>query len=370
MKSELSSIEVGVIVREFKQLLGAKIDKIYQLKAKDVVLQLHKPNSGKIKVRVMAPTALFATEQDFDFPEKPPNLCLQLRKYLENSRLGDVRQLKSERIIEMAFSRAGEDYFLIFELFSKGNIVLCRGDYSIIAVAERQLWSDRKIVPGSAYGFPKKKHDFYEISHVQLAGMLGSSSRDSVVKSLAMDLGLGGVYAEEVCILSSVDKLKRPQLVDEGEAKSIEGAIRRIVGMKIEPQVAYDGSDAVNVVPFGLEFYRSYGRKPFGSFSKALDYYYSHEFREPSSLDRKEAVIRRIISEQEEMIGQIERDIAENTAKADAIYHNYAVVREIIVELNKARKKFGWKEIKERLKGHAVVKEVDESAGRVVVELC
>ena len=124
MKSELSSIEIGILTNEFKGLLGAKIDRIYQLKDKDVVLQLHKAGLGKQKVRVMAPRAVFLTEQSLEFPEKPPALCLQLRKYLEAGKLVAVRQLNSERIIELEFLRAGITYKLVVELFSKGNIIL------------------------------------------------------------------------------------------------------------------------------------------------------------------------------------------------------------------------------------------------------
>ncbi|MBI2574321.1 NFACT family protein [Candidatus Woesearchaeota archaeon] len=328
MKSELSSIEVGLLANEFKQLLGAKIDQIYKLKDKDVVLQLHLPNQGRKKVRVMVPKAIFLTDQSLDFPEKPPGFCLLLRKYLSGSRLSAVAQLKSERIMEFVFSKA-ESYKLVVELFSKGNIVLCSSDGTIIGAAERQVWSDRKIVPGSIYSFPTKKYSFYDAGHEALLGMFHSSDRDSVVKSLAMDLGLGGIYAEEACLLSS----------------------------------------AVNAVPFRLRLYEGMECKLFSSFSSALDYYYSHEFKELSGFDRRVASLQHIISEQEEMLESMRRDVEESTAKAEAIYHNYAVVQDIIEELSKARKKYSWKEIREKLKGHAVVKEIDEAQGKVVVEL-
>lgn len=373
MKSELSSVEVGLLTQEFAQLLGAKIDQIYQLKDKDVVLQLHLPNQGRKKVRIMAPRAVFLTDEPLVFPEKPPNFCLLLRKYLSGSKLAAVRQLKGERIMEFEFKKGGSEsafaYRLVVELFSKGNIVLCSSDGAIIGAAERQVWSSRKVAPGSIYSFPEKKHSFYDADHKALLVMFHSSDRDSVVKSLAMDLGLGGVYAEEVCLLASVDKAKKPGLVSEAEAKSIAAAIKGLVSSKPFPCIVYEGSAAVNAVPFPLKIYEGVEHRQFGSFSSALDYYYSHEYREQSGFDKKVASLQHIISEQEEMLESMRRDIEENTAKAEAIYKTYAVVQEVIEELKKARQRFSWKEIKAKLKGHPVVKEVDEAHGKVVVEL-
>ncbi len=368
MKSELSSIEVGLLVNEFAQLLGAKIDQIYQLKDKDVVLQLHLPNQGRKKVRIMAPGAVFLTDQPLEFPEKPPGFCLLLRKYLSGSRLSAVAQLKSERIMEFVFSKA-ESYKLVVELFSKGNIVLCSSDGAIIGAAERQVWSARKVVPGSIYSFPTKKYSFYDADHKALLAMFHSSDRDSVVKSLAMDLGMGGVYAEEACLLASIDKAKSPSLATESEANAVAAAIKGLVSSKLSPCIVYEGSAAVNAVPFQLRLYEGMECKPFSSFSSSLDYYYSHEYKELSGFDKKVASLQHIISQQEEMLESMRLDVEESTAKAEAIYHNYAVVKDVIEELSKARKKYSWKEIREKLKGHAVVKELDEKQAKVVVEL-
>ncbi len=51
------------------------------------------------------------------------------------------------------------------------------------------------------------------------------------------------------------------------------------------------------------------------------------------------------------------------------IYQNYNLIKEIIEEINKATKKYTWKEIKERLKGHKIVKEINPKDKTVVLEL-
>ncbi len=368
MKSELSSLEIGFIVDELRSLIGAKITKIYLLEDKDAVFLFHKPSLGKIKVRVMAPRGVFLTEQDFEFPEKPLNLCQQLRKYLENSRLKDIRQFNSERILELDFE-GNAVYRIIIELFSKGNIILCTENYEIIAVSERQFWSDRKIIPGEVYQPPKEKFNFYDIDSEKLLSLLKLSDKDSIVKSLAMDIGLGGGYAEEVCLLSSIVKTKSPRLISASEASELVNSVNDVLHSEKKPGIAFRDLKAINVVPFRLKSLGEVEFKEFESFSKALDYYYSHEFKKTSSIDKKINEISRIIASQEEMIEGIKADIAESTGKADSIYQNYVVVREVIDELIKARKKFSWKEIKERVKGNQVIKEIDEKQGKVVIDL-
>ncbi len=369
MKSELASMEVGVVVNELEGLVGAKIDKIYQLKDKDVVLQLHKPNVGKLKVRITPPRAVFLTEQQLEYPEKPMNLCLQLRKHLEGGKVLSVDQLESERIIVFKIGSASRSFHFFIELFSKGNLILSDENLVIVAVAERQIWSDRRILPGIEYRPPRKKINFFDANPESLVEIFDSSDRDSLVKSLAMDIGLGGVYSEEICLIAGLEKGRKPNLVDKKDAEKIVEAINALMSEGVNPSIVYEGNSAVSVVPFDIKVYKGKEFRHFETFSKALDHYYSIEFKEPSASDRRIEQLSHILEEQESMMAIINNDIGENTTKGDAIYHNYQAVKEILDELVKARKKYSWKEIKEKLKGHKVIKEIDEKQGKVVVEL-
>lgn len=258
---------------------------------------------------------------------------------------------------------------MIVELFSKGNIILCNEDYSIISVAERQLWSSRKIIPGETYAFPLKKCDFYSVSEGELLGLLSSSNKDSLVKALAMDLGLGGVYSEEVCLISGANKNTPPVMVDRAICRSIICSIQELVGRGRQPAVVYDGSSAFNCIPFMLKVYEGKVLRQFESYCDALDFYYCNEFRPLSRQEVRIGEIRRIIGEQESMISRILDEIDGNRQKGDLIYANYQLVKEVIDEIGKARKAHSWAEIRRRLSGHGIIKDVDESVAAVVIEL-
>ena len=55
------------------------------------------------------------------------------------------------------------------------------------------------------YEYPKREYNLLELPKQQLKELLASSNK-TIVKVLALELGLGGLYAEEVLALAGVDK--------------------------------------------------------------------------------------------------------------------------------------------------------------------
>ncbi len=154
------------------------------------------------------PDYIYLTDYKEKSPEKPSGFCMVLRKNLEQSRLRSIKQLGSERIIELLFEKK-EKHKLFIELFSPGNIVLCKEEDTIISALETKKWKDRTIRGGIAYVFPKREINFFDLKKKELKELLKSTEKDSLVTCLAIDLGLGGVYAEESCLLAKIEPAQR-----------------------------------------------------------------------------------------------------------------------------------------------------------------
>ena len=122
-----------------------------------------------------------------------------------------------------------------------------------------------------------------------------------------------------------------------------------------------------------LDFYKNLEVKEFKSFNEALDYYFTHEYKEikkeKSAYEKKLEKLERIIHEQKMMIEGMKKSEKENREKAELIYNNYQLIKEVLEEIKKANKKYSWKEIKEKLKGHKIIKELDVKEKKVVVEV-
>ena len=93
------------------------------------------------------------------------------------------------------------------------------------------------------------------------------------------------------------------------------------------------------------------------------------ESRKKQALQAQKEKIQNATELQEKSMRKAEQDALEQQRKGETIYEHYQELKEILEEINKARKKFSLQEIKEKLKGHAVIKDVNPKSGEIVVEI-
>ncbi|MBS3103207.1 NFACT family protein [Candidatus Woesearchaeota archaeon] len=369
MKKQLSSIEINLLAEELQILINSRVDKIYHSEGSELCIQFYAQNAGKKILKIIPGKYLFLAEAKAEHQELS-GFCMFLRKHLENSKLKEVRQIEPERIVEFAFEKAGKKLILIAEFFSKGNIIICDENHIIANALQFVDFSTRSIRPKIKYEHPKMEYDIFKLKKENLQELFKKTGKDALVTCLAVDLGLGGIYSEEICLLAKIDKNKKPQ--DIRNADKIADSIKKITGKKIKPVIYYENSEAVDAVPFEMEFYRNLEKKEFGTFNEALDYYFSKEEKiqkKPAKYDKDIESIKRIIEEQRQTIESMKKSENEDREKAELIYNNYKLVEEILTEINKASQKYSWKEIQEKLKEHKIIREVDAKEKRVVVEI-
>lgn len=147
-----------------KLLLGGKIQKISQPSKNDIVLNIYSigksyklllsANNNEARVHI--------TEKKYENPISPPNFCMVLRKYLNQSKIMDIEQYKMDRVIIFHISSVDEMGFdisnkLIVEIMGKySNIILTDENYKIIDSIKRvnfKMSSVREILPGLNYKF-------------------------------------------------------------------------------------------------------------------------------------------------------------------------------------------------------------------------
>jgi len=130
MKLSMTSLDIMVCVRELKNAIGARVDKVYEIDGV-FVLEMRVPDKGRLDLLIEPGRRVHLTSMKYKFPKRPTMYAMLLRKYLENARLVDVEQPDFERILELRFRGRGE-YVVIAELFGAGNLVLCDGEKKII----------------------------------------------------------------------------------------------------------------------------------------------------------------------------------------------------------------------------------------------
>ncbi len=362
-------MELHYILKEFDMLIDSRVDNIYNNEKEEFYFQFHKSNVGKIILKVLVGKSVFISDSK-NSGVLPSAYCQQLRKHLSGKFLRSIKQINSERILELRFESKSEKRRVYIEFFGSGNIILCDGDGIIINALTLHKFKDRDVLHKKEYKFPKFEYNFFKITGKELVRFFKDSDKDKVVTALATGLGFGGVYSEEVCLLAEVDKNIKPEDVGEKEARSILSGIKKIIINKNHPIMVYEDDEITDVVPFSLLNYENKEIKKVKSFSEGLEkYYLTVKPKRASPYDQKLKELERITKEQEKALKDLKNKEIENKEKAELVYHNYKVIEEIITEINKASKKHSWDEIRKKLKGHKIVKEINLKDKTVLVDI-
>jgi len=217
----LSAVEVHYVVAELQVLMGARLDQVYQQARKELILQFHVRNKGRALLKVRVPDSVYIASTK-DPASVPTGFCSLLRKKLKNSHLRSAIQPGFERIIELQFSSKSSHLSLYLELFSKGNVILVQAG-KILAASEKQTWRSRTIATSQDYILPPSATDPTSLDDKQLQKLLLSTNKTDIVRFLALELSLGGLYAEEACSLSFVDKKRVPNSMTTTEISGQNG---------------------------------------------------------------------------------------------------------------------------------------------------
>ena len=180
------------------------------------------------------------------------------------------------------------------------------------------------------------------------------------MKTLAIDFGFGGDYAEEICFRANVDKNKTS--LDETEIKKIMREIKHVI--EEEPKPNKVGNE---IFSFELRIYQGMEKKLYSTLSEALDEYYKEGTSEDRNFEKKKKKIEELIEKQKIHLEELKKSAEQDKQKGDLVYNNYAYVKEALDAIKMARaKKISWEEITKKLKTRNI--EVKEG-GKIVLEL-
>lgn len=387
MKSQLASLELVRVTKELKEsLINGKINQIYvdfdrvEGTKKELLFEIYA--NGKQLLRVMLPSFIFLASVKPETPQKPEGYCLYLRKYLKNARIKDIEQIGTERILK--FTVEARDitkeefvpvvYFIYFELFSKGNMIFTNDQNMILSPLEIQEWAERKIRPKEMYHLPQQEHNVLKMGEKDFQKAIEMTEKDSVVTTLALDFGLGGLYAEEVCLRAEIPKeTKKPT---KAEAIQLYNAFKNLMEEIISGTaiIVKQEDKIVDVFPCALRKNKERAEHV-ESFTKGLDLLLLptlHAKSHPVAQAKKASIVEKLktmIKSQEKQIVQCQEDYGKNQEIGEKIYESYQLLDDVFKQLQDARKIKSWDEMKKAIKGHKVVKQINEKNQEVVVEV-
>ena len=339
-------MDVAAVVEELQEkLTGAFVGKSYQLAPDRVVVSFQSSGRGKLDLLLEAGRRIHLTDKPREAPKMPPQFPTMLRSRLSGGRVAAVRQHGFDRVAEIEIQRGDDRYLLIAEIFPKGNVLLL-DDYGRIVLPLRPLaFRDRKLLAGEKYQYREDQLDPRTVSKNDLAFILASSDSE-LVRTLVRGLNMGGTYAEEVCLRAGLHKTQPAHSLTGEEIDRVHRALGEVFGLvQTEPHLVLDREEVVDVVPAPLAVYADLERREFGSFSEALDEFFSLEEAEGEEAKPKTALERRR-DMQERSIQEFRDKEREYASLGEKIYERYAEVEAVLAAISKGFEKgFTYSEI-------------------------
>lgn len=356
MKS-MSNVDIHTIIKELNnELVDARIDKAYQPANDTIRIKIRKAGEGRKDLVIQAGVRIHLTDYPQPNPTIPPNFPMLLRKHLSGGSITSIKQHNFDRILEINVQKK-EQYTIIVELFSKGNVILLDKDKNIISPLKHRQWHDRKITSHEQYKYPPEKGiNINNTNPEKLREIIKQSDKD-ITRTIATN-GLGGLYAEEIISYTNIDKQKPAQDITDEEIIQLDNAIKTLLD-KIEnhpnPQIIIEEKDGKpkdkDFVPIDLNKYQDYEKKTFDSFNKAADEFYSKKIVKDVESKEEKIWAKRIgkyekrLKMQEDTLKGFYKTIEDTQHKGDTIYAHYNEIQEVIDIILQAREKYSWKEI-------------------------
>lgn len=163
----LDGIFIHSILQELKsKLLGGKVEKVTQPEKDEIILNIR---NEKITYKLLISSSsiypkIHITDKNKKNPMQPPMFCMILRKYLNSSKLTNISQLDTDRVLFLDFQSSNElgfynIYTLIVEIMGKhSNITLVRKEDTLIMDSIKHITPEvnsiRSLFPGIKYIFP------------------------------------------------------------------------------------------------------------------------------------------------------------------------------------------------------------------------
>lgn len=360
LKKHVSSVEVTALVQELQLLIPGKLSQTYDYGENGLLFQLHVRGEGKRFLRVIPGKFLNLTTKQ-DVPPTPSSFCLQLRKYLDNASITEIRQHQAERIILFHLQKE-QGFFLIIELFAKGNIILTDESLQILGVREQQLMKERTIRPGEPYHYPAPLANWKTITGDELHALLQNSEKRSLAISLATELGVGGTFAEELCREAELDKNLLPKDIGQEQVKYLWLALDHL-RVTLRTPKGYIYEDELSPIPLG----QKHLLQELLSYNTALDTVSLQEKISP--YEKKIEALRKLVAQQEETITALQKKSELHARRGEWVYEHYSEVQQILENAREIRRNGTWEQVAQHLQQDQRVKKVDLKEKKITIEL-
>lgn len=334
----LDALCLSGLVHELKtNLIGGKIDKIYQPGRDEVILALRTPSGNRRLLLSANPNhpRPQLTELSRENPDTPPMFCMLLRKHLTGGRILDIIQPPLERVVEFRLETLDElgdrvERSLVLEAMGRhSNLILLDGDGRITDCLRRvdsDMSAKRQVLPGMFYRLPpvQAKRSPLGLSREELQRLLDGAPEEAQADQWLLDTfgGLSPLICRELAFQAggSTD-IRLNVLGEEGRQRLLDGLeilLNSVLEYSFTPTLI-----SINGKPkdFTFRLIGQYGTAAqlttFPTFSALLDQFYEQRESMERIRQRGQDLIRSVTNARDRTARKLANQEKEVTATLD-----------------------------------------------------
>lgn len=361
-RSNFSNFDVFAISKELDVVLaGSSIVNVYEIEDL-LILKINTRNEGRKNLIIKSDSRINLTDYDYPIPKYPSQYIMSLRKFLKNRTILSVAQFNFDRIIILELSNIdSQPWKFIIELFNKGNFLLI-DDKDILKMAKKyRKFKDRDVLAGKEFIFPKSRgKDFLTIKQDEFKEIVQDSDAE-IVRTLARNINIAGLYSEEICLRAGIDKKEIGNELSSDQLDALFNAFKKLRNEflfgDIKAYVVLDDNGLeVDVLPFELEAYNQNEKKSYPSFNRAVDEFYSkidtESLKKPSDqqINQRISAQEKILNNQMEYMEELKIKKKKYYVHGDFIYSHFSPLENLLnVILSAKAKGYSWEEINNKL---------------------
>ena len=357
-----TNIDVFAITRELDKILSnSTIANIYEVE--DLLIFKINSKEGRKNLIIKSDSRINLTNYDYPIPRYPSQYIMSLRKFLKNRKILSISQHNFDRIVIFElYNPETEPWRFVIELFNKGNFLFI-DDKNLLKIAKKyRKFKDRDVLAGKEFSFPQSRGiDFLRINKEEFEEIIKISDNE-IVRILARNINIAGLYSEEICYRAKIDKFLIGKDLTEEDIdklfKSLKALRNQLLFGKINGHIVKDNNGTeLAVLPFELKMFNSYSIRFFDSYNDAVDEFYSKIDSEliilpnDQKINQQMAAQEKILKNQMEYLEELKIKKVKYYEHGDFIYANFSSFEKLLgVILDAKDKKYGWKDIDLKLK--------------------
>ncbi|HET6457538.1 MAG TPA: ribosome rescue protein RqcH [Nitrosopumilaceae archaeon] len=291
----LAGIELRYLVNEIsKNITEYYVSNIYGISRNSILFKLHHPEKPDILL-MFSTFGFWVTTRKIEQIEEN-RLVKRLRNDLLRSKISEIKQIGTERIVYITFSGLSQEFVLVGEFFGDGNIILCNKEMKILSLLHSIDVRHRKLNVGFNYELPPLGGlNIFEMALKDLSDIKSVST--ATVRWIGRTLGLPTKYAEEIIKLANIDPQSPGNSLSDNDIEKIFNVTKSITEKVVngihEPLLVRDEKTS-DVLPLPVGDLGNKNCTRVASFMEGLDLLFTENLLEAGKTSQANTVTQKI----------------------------------------------------------------------------